>query len=94
MTALADDGKTSGAGRVVASSRMVCIRYPDGMAEFSSAAETPAVGDMVMRGGEKWPVVHVDADGFGNPVVTLGRLDGETDDDGSPSTRKSDEASA
>ncbi len=94
MTALADDGKIAGAGRVVASSRMVCIRYPDGMAEFSSAAETPAVGDMIKRGGEEWPVVHVDADGYGNPVVTLGRLDGEADDDGSASTRTSDAGSS
>jgi hypothetical protein len=93
MTALADDGKTDETDRVV-SSRLVCIRYPNGISELSSAAETPAVGDMVRRGGDAWPVVHVDVDGSGNPVVTLGRLDREADDHGSASTRTGDAASA
>jgi hypothetical protein len=94
MTALPDEGRTAETLRVVSSSPVICVRYPNGYVEYSSAAETPAVGDMVKRGGEEWPVVHLDADGYGNPVVTLGRLDGEADDDGSASTRKSDEASA
>jgi hypothetical protein len=94
MTALPDEERPAGTLRVVSSSPLICVRYPDGHVEYSSAAQTPAVGDVVQRGGEKWPVVHVDADGFGNPVVTLGGLDGEADDDGAASTRESDAASA
>jgi hypothetical protein len=94
MTALPDEGRTAETLRVVASSPMICVHYPNGEVEYSSAAETPAVGDMVMRGGEKWPVVHVHVDGYGNPVVTLGRLDREADADGSASTRRGDAASA
>jgi hypothetical protein len=93
MTALPDEGESAETLRVVPSSPLICVRYPNGYVEYSSAAETPVVGDVVARGGEKWPVVQLDVDGYGNPVVNLGRLDGEADDDGSASTRNSDEAS-
>jgi hypothetical protein len=87
MTALPDEGTTAATVRVVASSPVICVRYPNGKVEYSSAAETPAVGDMVTRNGETWPVIHLDVDRDGNPVVTLGRLDGEADGDGSAGTR-------
>jgi hypothetical protein len=89
MTALPDEGRTVETLRAVSSSPVICVRYPNGDVEFSSAAETPAVGDMVIRAGERWSVVGVDMDGYG-PVVTLGRLDADAADDGSAGTRSDD----
>lgn len=94
MTALPDEGRAAETLRAVASSPLICVRYPDGEVEYSSAAATPALGDLVERGGEKWPVVNVDVDGYGNPIVTLGRLHKDADGDGAANAGRDDAAAA
>ena len=93
MTALPDEGRPAERLRALASSPLICVRYPDGEVEYTST-ETPVLGDMVMRGGDKWPVVNVDVDGYGNPVVTLGRLDKDADGDGAAGAGRDDAAAA
>lgn len=75
MTALPGDVSTE--GTAVPASRVICVRYPNGDSEWSSAAEIPEVGDTLRRGGQAWQVVSVEKDAFGNPVLILGWLDGQ-----------------
>jgi hypothetical protein len=59
-------------------SQMVSVRFPNGESEFRITAETPKVGDTLMRGEDEWRVSDIGADENGRAIVILGPLDGGT----------------
>jgi hypothetical protein len=60
-------------------SRLLTVRFPGGTIEFTSAAQTPSVGDKLRRGGDEWLVIAVESDENGNAVVTLAPIVPGTD---------------
>lgn len=59
---------------------LLTVRFPEGLTEFTLAAQTPNVGDTLKRGSDEWKVIAVEIDDGGeNVVVALAPIDGDAD---------------